>query len=271
MAGLPSWYHILGLRFIPLLRAAPHIFSSEYFFQESLLENPFKEDNPMCGRFILTTPAKSLAVHFRLLEEPVLEPRYNIAPTQMVAVVQLSQDRTSRELKLLKWGLVPFWVKEPSLGARLINARAETVAEKPAFRASFKHKRCLIPADGFYEWKKLARTKQPYLYCMADKSPFAMAGLWDRWEGPDGHVIESVTVVTVEANELLRTVHERMPAIVANSDYDLWLDTSVSQPERMKHLLQPYPADLMKAFPVSTKVNRSDYDGPDLLEPPVGT
>jgi putative SOS response-associated peptidase YedK len=245
----------------------------------------------MCGRFVLMTPTKSLSAHFRLAEEPVLEPRYNIAPTQMVAVVQLPGDSLYRELKLLRWGLVPSWAKDPSIGVRLINARAETAAEKPAFRTPFKHRRCLIPADGFYEWKAAAeqdtghipglptglpqskvpaRRKQPYLYVMADNKPFAFAGLWDRWTGQEGQTIESVTILTVEANDLLCSVHDRMPAILPEKDYDLWLDTSVKQPERLIPLLRPYPADEMRGYPVSMKVNKSDYDGPDLIQPQSG-
>jgi putative SOS response-associated peptidase YedK len=227
----------------------------------------YSEDMPMCGRFVLMTLAKALAEHFQLREEPVPAPRYNIAPTQMIAVVYCPNVRSARELKMFRWGLVPFWAKDPSIGVKLINARGETVAEKPAFRSSFKNRRCLIPADGFYEWKRVERRKQPYLFCMADRRPFAFAGLWDRWEGPDGSVIESVTVITVGANELLLPIHDRMPAILSEQDYDLWLDTSVKKPEVLQPLLKPYPAGEMTGFPVSAKVNRSDYDGPDLVAP----
>jgi putative SOS response-associated peptidase YedK len=224
----------------------------------------------MCGRFVLMSPGKSLASHFRLAEEPELEPRYNIAPTQSVPVIKNKPGALSRELKLFRWGLVPFWAKDASIGARIINARSESVAEKPAFRTPFKNRRCLVPADGFYEWKRSGRLKQPYFFHMADGRVFAFAGLWDHWVGPDDRTIESVTLLTAEANELVAPVHERMPVILAEQDYDLWLDTTVKKPELLKPLLRAYPAGDMHRYPVSSRVNKPDGSGADLIEPHEG-
>ncbi len=223
--------------------------------------------NHMCGRFVLMTPGKSLASHFRLTEEPELEPRYNVAPTQLVPIIRKSPQPSPRELAICRWGLVPFWAKDASIGPRLINARSESVAEKPAFKAAFKARRCLVPADGFYEWKRLGRVRQPYFFTRADRQVFAFAGLWDRWKGPDNVVIESFTVLTVDANELVLPVHDRMPVILAEQDYDLWLDPMMKEPKLLKPLLRGYPAPEMIGYPVSGRVNKSDSDGPDLIQP----
>lgn len=168
----------------------------------------------MCGRFTLRVPAAELVEIFRLLRRPDVQPRYNIAPTQPVAVVRRI-DR-GRELSMLRWGLVPSWAKDPKIGARMINARAETVATKPAFRTALRRRRCLVPADGFYEWAKSAGgTKQPHYITRRDGRPFAFAGLWESWDGPDGSSIESCTIVTTEANDLVGRIHDRMPVILS--------------------------------------------------------
>jgi putative SOS response-associated peptidase YedK len=213
------------------------------------------------------SPGRSLASHFRLAEEPDLEPRYNITPTQTIPIVKTTPDASARELRLFRWGLVPFWAKDASIGARMINARSESVAEKPAFRAPFKNRRCLVPADGFYEWKRTGRVKQPYFFSMSDARVYAFAGLWDRWQGPDEQTVESVTILTVAANELVGQIHDRMPVILDESDYDVWLDRTVKKPELLKPLLRAYPAEGMKGYPVETKVNKADSSGPDLIEP----
>jgi putative SOS response-associated peptidase YedK len=223
----------------------------------------------MCGRFVLMTPGKSLASHFRLTEEPALVPRYNIAPTQTVPIIKHSPHTLRRALNLCRWGLVPFWAKDSSIGVKLINARSESVAEKPAFKAAFRNRRCLVPADGFYEWKRLGRVRQPYFFRMSDRRLFAFAGLWDRWEGPDNQTMDSFTVLTVDANELVAPVHDRMPLILAEQDYDLWLDTAIKKPELLEPLLREYPANLMIGYPVSGRVNKSDCEGHDLIEPLV--
>jgi putative SOS response-associated peptidase YedK len=221
----------------------------------------------VCGRFVLMTVGRDIAEHFQLSEEPELGPRYNIAPTQIVAVVRLDAETTRRELRLVKWGLIPFWAKDASIGARLINARAESVAEKPAFRTAFKHRRCLVPADGFYEWKKLEARRQPYFFGSADKKPLAFAGLWESWKGPDGDVVESCTILTTDSNELLAPIHDRMPVILKVEDYELWLDPAVHKPEVLQPLLKPYPSEEMTGHPVSPKVNKAAYEGADCIKP----
>jgi putative SOS response-associated peptidase YedK len=220
----------------------------------------------VCGRFVLMTVGRDIAEHFQLSEEPELEPRYNVAPTQMVAVVRLDAETARRELRLLKWGLIPFWAKDTTIGSRLINARAETAADKPAFRAALKYRRCLVPADGFYEWKHRDKKRQPYFFGSADKKPFAFAGLWERWEGPHVEAIESCTVLTTDSNELLQPIHDRMPVILKAEDYDLWLDPTVTKPELLKHLLKPYQSEEMTGYPVTSMVNKAAYESPDCIK-----
>jgi len=164
-------------------------------------------------------------------------------------------------------GLVPFWAKDASIGPRLINARCETLGQKPAYRAAFKSRRCLIPTNGFYEWMKEKEKKQPYLIRLADESLFALAGLWEHWKGPDGAIIESCTVITTEANDLIRPIHDRMPVIILKNDYDSWLSPEVSVQETFQSLMLPYPSNEMVFFPVNPKVNRATYDNPDCIEP----
>ena len=210
----------------------------------------------MCGRFTLRTPAHRLAEAFGVRELPNLRPRYNIAPSQDVVAIRRAAE--GRELALLRWGLIPFWAKDAAIGNRMINARAETVAEKPAFRAAFRRRRCLIAADGFYEWRKTdGGAKQPYYIRLADDAPFAFAGLWERWAPPDDDAVESCTLITTAANDLLKPIHDRMPVILAPSDHDAWLDAEAPSAEA---LLRPYPADDMIAVPIGRLVNdpRSD-------------
>ena len=221
----------------------------------------------MCGRFILTSPGKDMQDQFELQHEPELTPRYNIAPTQMVLVVRFDQETTVKQFEMLKWGLVPFWAKDASIGPRLINARCETLGQKPAYRAAFKSRRCLIPTNGFYEWMKEKEKKQPYLIRLADESLFALAGLWEHWKGPDGAIIESCTVITTEANDLLRPIHDRMPVIIPKNDYDSWLNPEMLGQETFQSLLQPYPSHEMVFFPVNPKVNKATYENPDCIEP----
>jgi putative SOS response-associated peptidase YedK len=221
----------------------------------------------MCGRFVLMTVGKDLAKRFGLEEELHLKPRYNIAPTQMVAVIRIDRDTLQRRLVLVKWGLIPFWAKDASIGNRLINARGETVAEKPAFRAAFKSRRCLVPADGYYEWKKMKEGhKQPYFASNADGSPFAFAGLWEKWQAPEDEIIESCTILTTDANDLTQPIHDRMPVIMKPEDYGLWLDSEVKDQKLLKPLLRPYPSSEMKVEPVSPKVNKASYDAPNCVE-----
>lgn len=191
-------------------------------------------------------------------------PRYNVAPTQNVtAIRQLAGG--PRQLVFLHWGLVPSWADDPTIGNRMINARAETLATKPAFRKAFRQRRCLIPSDGFYEWQKQGREKQPYYITLADGGLFALAGLWEHWEH-NGLAIESCTIVTTAANSLVAPLHERMPVILPADAYALWLDPSVEDVDCLQPLLRPYPAEAMRTRAVSTLVNSPRNDSPDLLE-----
>jgi putative SOS response-associated peptidase YedK len=223
----------------------------------------------MCGRFALIDPAEQLAMQFDLPAIADLTPRYNIAPTQPVLAVRQAQGNGAREWALLRWGLIPSWSKDIAIGNRLINARGETVAEKPSFRAAFKRRRCLIPASGFYEWQKQGKTKQPIYITPANGEMFALAGLWESWQGTDGSELESCTIVTTTPNELMTPIHNRMPVIVAPEDYDTWLD-SEPEPSLGLHLIRPYPSDLMQVTAVSTYVNSPRNEGPQCVEPVSG-
>lgn len=218
----------------------------------------------MCGRFTLSQPAAAIASAFQLEEIPNLEPRYNIAPTQLVPTI-LQTEQGKRQLQMLRWGLIPAWAKDASMGTRLINARAETVNEKPSFRSAFRQRRCLVVADGFYEWQHQAGKKQPFYFRLQNEQPFAFAGLWERWKSPDEEIIESCTILTTEANELLRPIHERMPVILNPDDYNLWLDPTVQKSEKLQQLLHPYPTEAMTSYAVSTKVNNPNNNTPDCI------
>lgn len=218
----------------------------------------------MCGRFSFASPPEVVAEVFGLSEVPALEPRYNVAPTQPVAAVR--HEEGQRCLVFLHWGLIPAWAKDAALGARLINARAETVAEKPAFRAALRARRCLVLADGFYEWARHGGAKQPYFITFADGRPFALAGLWERWVG-GGQRVESCTILTTTPNEVVAPLHDRMPVILPPPAFDLWLDPAVGDPGRLKQLLRPHPAAGMTAWPVSPRVNSPRVDDPSCREP----
>ncbi|MCC6639990.1 MAG: SOS response-associated peptidase [Deltaproteobacteria bacterium] len=211
----------------------------------------------MCGRYTLgVTPAR-LAEVFALAQMPELAPRYNIAPTQTAPVILDAPG--GRQLELRRWGLVPFWAKDPKIGSRMINARGESLAEKPAFRAAFRRQRCLVPADGFYEWKPSGRRKQPYHVRRADARPFAMAGLFDTWHAGKGDAIASFTIVTTDANALLRPIHDRMPVILDSAGWKEWLDPTTPL-AGVAALLAPHdPADF-EAYPVATLVNSPAVD-----------
>ncbi len=208
----------------------------------------------MCGRFTLSQPINAIASVFNLAQIPPLEPRYNIAPTQLVPSI-LSAPGGEKQLQMLRWGLIPAWAKDPAIGAKLINARAETVSEKPSFKSAFKRRRCLIVADGFYEWQRQDGKKQPYYFRLQNGHPFAFAGLWEQWKSPEEQEITSCTILTTAANDLLRPIHDRMPVILDSDRYELWLDPKVEKSEILQPLLHPYQADLMTSYAVSTKVN----------------
>ena len=221
----------------------------------------------MCGRFTLTANPAEIQDTFSDFNFPAqFAPRFNIAPTQPVLAIP-NDDKLTADFFV--WGLIPMWAKDPSIGNRLINARGETLAEKPSFRGSYRHKRCLILADGFYEWKSLAgkKTKTPYFIHMQNRKPFALAGLWDHWESPDGSSIKTCTIITTTPNELMASIHDRMPVVIHPRDYKKWLDSAPQTPENLQPLIKPYPAEAMSAYAVSTLVNKAAYDAPELVVP----
>jgi len=224
----------------------------------------------MCGRFTLRTPAAILQDFFGLSDLPGLTPRYNIAPSQTVGTVRVTE--AGRQWVGLRWGLVPSWAEDPSIGNRMINARAETVAKKPAFREAFEQRRCAIPADGFYEWQKLdGGGKQPYHLSRAGGEPFAFAGLWDRWrDRASGVVIESCTVITTTPNELLAPIHDRMPVMLDREATSEWIRAD-AVPGALDVLMQPFASDAMRARAVSRHVNRPDNDDPECVAPTTET
>lgn len=222
----------------------------------------------MCGRFTLTTQAAEVA---RLFEVDYFEPdslaaRYNVAPTQEIPVVRYDERRGGRELSLLRWGLLPYWVDDPSSWPTLINARAETAHSKPAFQDAFADRRCLVIADGFYEWKRAGGVRQPFYLHRRDGLPFGFAGLWEHWERA-GETIESCTILTTNANDLVAPLHDRMPVIVPSEAHRLWLDPAVRRQEDLSKLLGPPPSDELMAVPVSAYVNRTDHDDIRCIEP----
>ena len=221
----------------------------------------------MCGRFALATEKKILEMLYQLIirDDFELRPRYNISPSQQIAACRLSPQNAKKELAALKWGLVPFWAEDQSIGSRMINARSETAASKPSFRDAFKKRRILIPASGFYEWKQEEGAKQPYYIQRQDGQPFSLAGLWERWE-KGAAPLESCTILTTEPNTLVAPLHQRMPVIVAPGHYDLWLDPS-TDPAALASLLTPYAAAELTANPVSRLVNSPANDSPELIEP----
>jgi putative SOS response-associated peptidase YedK len=221
----------------------------------------------MCGRFTLFEADKILSREFGVSGFPPLSPRYNIAPSQPVAAVRAAPAGAGRELALLRWGLIPSWSKDPAIGNRLINARAETAREKPSFRNAFRRHRCLIPASGFYEWQRQERGKQPYFVRMRDGRPFAFAGLWDRWESADEGAIETCTILTTAPNAVLAPIHDRMPVILPPAEYARWLDPSLRDTDSLAPLLVPFPPDDMLAFPVSPRVNPPTIDDEKCIAP----
>ncbi len=224
--------------------------------------------NPMCGRFALRLPPKSMAEQFDIDEPLDFAPRYNIAPTQPVLALRGRPGHESKkEFGFFHWGLIPFWAKDPSIGYRLINARSETAAEKPSFREAFKYRRCLISADGFYEWQKLREQKRPFFFHMKENREFAFAGLWEHWSGPDGSEIESCAILTTDANALMAPVHNRMPVIIAPEDYELWLFADMRKKDDLTKLLSPFAEESMEAFPVTARVNNPRNEGPACVEP----
>lgn len=221
----------------------------------------------MCGRFTLTVDPEQLRETFPGVKIPdEIQPRYNIAPSQPVAVI--ANDGQNR-LDFFTWGLIPSWAKDPAIGNRMINARAETLAEKPSFRAAYRRRRCLVLADGFYEWRQEpgSKAKTPMYIQMESREPFAFAGLWEIWHSADGSEIRSCNIITTEPNNLLKQIHNRMPVILPRESYDLWLAPGEMEPQQLDPLLKPFPAQEMMAFPVSRLVNSPANDTPEVIVP----
>lgn len=243
----------------------------------------------MCGRFSLGFPVPVVAEEFEVEQaDCTLEPSYNIAPTQLVAAVMqrdgaqagaegagetLAGDGSGpgkRVLTTLRWGLVPSWARDPAIGSKLINARAETAAEKPSFRSAFRSRRCLLPASGFYEWRKGPMGKQPHHIGMVGKGIFGLAGLHESWRGPEGETLRTCTILTTAPNELMAPIHDRMPVIIPRAGWELWLDPAVTDPQVLRPLLTSYPAGQMEAYPVSKRVNSPANQGAGLAKPLAG-
>jgi putative SOS response-associated peptidase YedK len=223
----------------------------------------------MCGRITSTFEFSDIRVRWNLDRDlPLYKPRFNIAPEQISPTIPvIVRQRGGNECRLLHWGLIPSWAADPSTGNRMINARAETLTELPSFKPLVDRRRCIIPADGFYEWRKEGRRKVPIWVHLKNRKPFGLAGLWDVWRKPDGKRVESFTIITTEPNELVRPVHNRMPVILQLEDEEQWLDASRTPFVKAKLLLKPYPDELMDAHDVSPIVNSAKYDGPECIQP----
>jgi putative SOS response-associated peptidase YedK len=221
----------------------------------------------MCGRFRLTRSQKQLEERFQAEGEVEVVPRFNIAPTDPLVTVRQEKGKASRRLSTMRWGLIPSWAKDMSYGNQTINARSETLTTKLSFSDSVRYRRCLIPADGFYEWKKTGKVRQPYLFEVGDGELFAFAGLWDEWKNPEGKIIESCTILTTTSNSLLTDIHDRMPVIVPPEKYDLWLNPDVEDFEAVREILKPYDPNLMRHYPVSPKVNSVKNDDAECAAP----
>ncbi|VXD24229.1 conserved hypothetical protein [Planktothrix serta PCC 8927] len=219
----------------------------------------------MCGRFSLTCSGTAIAQTFNLSSIPEFIPQYNIAPAQKISTIRYNLEQQEQQFQPMRWGLIPHWSKDEKIGYKLINARVETVTEKPAFRQAIRSQRCLILADGFYEWQHQGKIKQPYYFQLKDHQLFGFAGLWERWKHPNGEDIFSCTILTQAASEIVRPVHERMPIILSTSVYSQWLDPTLKDSETILSLVEQNP-DLI-VYPVSANVNRTNYNQPDCIQP----
>jgi len=219
----------------------------------------------MCGRYTLVTHGAELAEVFDLAEEVSWESQYNIAPSQSVAVIR--QGQGGRRMEPLQWGLIPYWAKDASIAAKLINARSETVTEKPSFKKAFHARRCVIPADGFFEWKRVGKRKDPMRFVRPDRKPFGMAGLWESWRSPQGEVMETCTILTTAANAVVAPIHHRMPVILSAAGVDQWLSPPALDASGLLPLLQPAPDDLLEVYAVSAHANSARNNDPQCIEP----
>jgi putative SOS response-associated peptidase YedK len=223
----------------------------------------------MCGRYAVTSAPEAIRTLFGYAEQPDFPPRYNVAPTQPIAIVRMVDGR--RQFALVRWGLLPSWVQDPKNFSLLINARGESVMDKPAFKAAMKYRRCLAPANGFYDWKASATRRQPYYVRAKSRQPLAFAGLWETWTGPNGEELETAAIVTTRANRALADIHDRMPVIVPPDAFDLWLNCNAVDAETAGTLIAPAPEDLLEAYEVSSAVNRTANDHAQLVEPNSAT
>lgn len=225
-----------------------------------IVARPICHNLAMCGRYRLSRKRPVIEEHFDCIGTDDWIPRYNIAPTQPVAIIRQNPKEPGRELSLARWGLVPSWAKDSSVAASMINARSETAAAKPAFRDALKFRRCIIPADGFYEWQKIGKAKQPYCFEVNGGELFAFAGLWERWNDPEGKIVETCSILTTTPNAVTASVHDRMPAILEPENYDLWLDPGMRDARAASDMLKPYAARLMRSYPVSARINHAAND-----------
>jgi len=222
----------------------------------------------MCGRYRLSRRKQIVEEYFNSVSgEEDWAPRFNIAPTQPVPVIRQNPKEPIRELSLVRWGLIPSWAKDPSVAATMINARSETASTKPAFRDALKSRRCLIPADGFYEWVRTGKVRQPYCFEVNEGKLFAFAGIWDRWKDASGKTIETCSILTTTANAVTAAVHDRMPVILDPDGYDLWLDPGMRDVRAASELLKPYDARLMRSYPISTRINHVANDDAECSRP----
>ncbi|NVN93469.1 MAG: SOS response-associated peptidase [Desulfuromonadales bacterium] len=218
----------------------------------------------MCGRIVTAISPEYLASLFGLQDVPRIEPRYNVAPSQAVGVIRCDDSEHNR-FDLMKWGLVPSWSKDTKIASHTINARSETVAEKPAFRHAIKYNRCIIPTSGFYEWLRTDQHKQPYFIHQANHAPMCFAGIWEHWNDPDGAVLETFSILTTTANELIGELHDRMPVILSPEDYEFWLNRNMHDAQLLERLYQPYPAERMAAYKVPDLINNPRFDSPSCI------
>lgn len=222
----------------------------------------------MCGRFTATFEFSDIRVRWNLERDlPKYTPRHNVAPETSPNIPVIIRQKGGNECRLMHWGLIPHWAADPSIGNRMINARTETLTELPSFKLLVDSHRCIIPADGFYEWRKEGKRKVPMWVYLKSREPFGLAGLWDVWRKPDGKRVESFTIITTEPNELIQPIHNRMPVILRPEDEEQWLDASRTPFVKAKSLLKPYPDELMDAHDVSVIVNSAKYDGPECIQP----
>jgi putative SOS response-associated peptidase YedK len=222
----------------------------------------------MCGRYRLSRRKQIVDEYFGSISgEEEWNPRYNVAPTQPIPVIRQNPKEPVLELALIRWGLIPSWAKDPSISARMINARSETASTKPAFRDALKSRRCLIPADAFYEWQKTGKAKQPYCFEVDEGELFAFAGIWDRWKDPSGNALETCSILTTSANAVASPVQDRMPVILDPDSYDLWLDPGMNDVSAVSELLKPCDARLMRCYPISTRINHVANDDEECSAP----